>query len=183
MSELDHTSVWDPQENPGHRPKDRYFATPRHQLFQSPTTSEGEEKSASSGIRPREENSNSREVRKTAQESYLAVATTWHDTGSTFFADHGRSSRIDHIVVRQAALGLVRSCRTLPIVGRRLQPFRTRERREHITVAIEIEVPLRCRPYTDARIAEEEAALADWLEAQTTLADLAAQSLLLEEER
>ena len=91
------------------------------------------------GIRPGEENSNSREMRKTALESFLAVvATTWHDIGSTFFADHGRSSRIDHIVVPQAALGLVRSCRTLPIAGRRLQPFRTRERREHIPVAVEI---------------------------------------------
>ena len=68
-------------------------------------------------IRPREENSNSREMRETAQESFLAVATTWHDIGSTFFADHGRSSRIDHIVVPQAAMGLVRSCRTLPQVG------------------------------------------------------------------
>ena len=50
------------------------------------------------------------------------------------------------------ALGLVRSCRTLPIAGRRLQPFRTRERREHIPVAIEIKVPLRCRSYAEARI-------------------------------
>ena len=104
------------------------------------------------GIRPKEENSNSRDMRKTAQESFLAVPTTWHDIGSTFFADHGRSSRIDHIVVPQAALELVRSCRTLPIAGRRLQPFRTRERREHISVAIEIEMPLRCRPYAEARI-------------------------------
>ena len=72
--------------------------------------------------------------------------------GSTFFADHGRSSRIDHIVVPQAAMGLVRSCRTLPTAGRKLQQFRTRERREHIPVAIEIEVPLRCRPYAEARI-------------------------------
>ena len=104
------------------------------------------------GIRPREKNSNSRERRKTAQDSFLAVATTWHDVGSTSFADHGRSSRIDHIVVPQAALGLVRSCRTLPIAGRRLQPFRTRERREHIPVAIETEVHLRCRPFAEARI-------------------------------
>ena len=37
--------------------------------------------------------------RKTAQESYLAVATTWHDIGSTSFADQGRPGRIDHIVV------------------------------------------------------------------------------------
>ena len=53
------------------------------------------------GIRPKEENSNSREMRKTAQESSLAVATAWHDIGSTFFADHWRSSRIDHIVVHR----------------------------------------------------------------------------------
>ena len=72
------------------------------------------------GIRPREEDRNSREMKETAQESFLAVATTWHDIGSTFFADHGRSSRIDHIVVPQEAMGLVRSCRTLPIAGRRL---------------------------------------------------------------
>ena len=104
------------------------------------------------GIRPREENSNSREMRKTAQESFLAVATTWHDIGSTFSADHWRSSQIDHIVVPQRAMGLVRSCRTLPIAGRRLQPFRTRERRGHIPVAIETEVRRRCRPYAEARI-------------------------------
>ena len=104
------------------------------------------------GIRPREENSNSREMKKTAQERFLAVATTWHDIGSTFFADHGRSSCIDHIVVPQVALGLMRSCRTLPIAGKRLQPFRIKERREHIPVATEIEVPLRCRPYAVARV-------------------------------
>ena len=47
---------------------------------------------------------------------------------------------------------MVRSCRTLPTAGRKLQQFRTRERREHIPVAIEIEVPLRRRPYAEARI-------------------------------
>ena len=95
------------------------------------------------GVRPKEENKNSQEMRKMAQESCLAIAISWHDIGSTFFRDQGRSSRIDHIVVPQAALGLVCSCRTLAIAGRRPAPFRTRERREHIPVAIEIEVPLR----------------------------------------
>ena len=104
------------------------------------------------GVRPKEENSNSREMRKMAQESYLAVATSWHDIGSTFFGDSGRSSRIDHVVVPQAALGLVCSCRTLSIESRRLQPFSTRERREHIPVAVELEVPLRCPPLSDPRI-------------------------------
>ena len=41
------------------------------------------------GIRPKEEHSNSREMRKMAQESYLAVAISWHDIGSTFFGDQG----------------------------------------------------------------------------------------------
>ena len=89
---------------------------------------------------------------KMAQESNLAVATSWHDIGSTFFGDQKRSSRIDHVVLPQAALGLVCSRRTLPIAGRRLQPFHTRVRKEHIPIAIEIEVPLRCRPLSDRRI-------------------------------
>ena len=94
------------------------------------------------GVRPKEENRNSREMRKLPQESYLDVAT-WHDIGGIFFGDQGRSGRIDHIVVPPTAVVLVCSCRTLSIAGRRLQPFRTRERREHIFVVIETEVPLR----------------------------------------
>ena len=83
------------------------------------------------GVRPKEKNSNSREMRKLAQESFLGVAT-WHDIGGIFFGDQGGSGRIDHIVVPPAAVVLVCSCRTLSMAGRRLQPFRTRERREHI---------------------------------------------------
>ena len=95
-------------------------------------------------VSDQEENCSSREMRKTAQESFLAVATTWHDSGSTFFADHGRSSRIAWCRKR-----LWDWCAP---AGKRLQPFRTREGREHISVAIEIEVPLRCRPYAEARV-------------------------------
>ena len=72
-----------------------------------------------------------------------------HDIGSTFFGDQGRSIRNDHVVVPQAALGLVCSCRTLTMAGCSRS---ARERREHIPVAIEIEVPLRCQPLPDPRI-------------------------------
>ena len=57
------------------------------------------------GVRPTEDNNNSREMRKMAQECCLAVATSWRDIGSTFFGDQGRSSRIDHVVVSQDRSG------------------------------------------------------------------------------
>eukprot|EP00959_Pyramimonas_sp_CCMP1952_P039546 827302-Pyramimonas_sp.AAC.1 len=58
--------------------------------------------------------------------------------GSTYFGEKSKS-RIDRIIIPDGAAGAVRECRTLLVAGRRLQPIRHRERRDHIPVALVID--------------------------------------------
>eukprot|EP00972_Heterocapsa_arctica_P048336 7128125-Heterocapsa_arctica.AAC.1 len=63
----------------------------------------------------------------------MAAVNTFGRAGGmgTYFAEGGKSSRIDYIVIPQALLGCVDMCRTIPREAKKLQLIRDNKPRDH----------------------------------------------------
>ena len=88
------------------------------------------------------ENANGTMLREWAVDNRMCLVNTFFSAGPTFFPDKANGTRTEYISVRSNEFNRVKSCGVWMRSGDKLQPFPSKERREHRPLCVSIECEL-----------------------------------------